>query len=49
MSEQLEQIGTPTNTDPEIRRWLPPFDVLVSAFALFGLAVVIRRRVREGH
>jgi len=49
MSEHLEQIVTPTVTDPEIARWLPPPLVLVSAFGLFGLAVVIRRRVREGH
>jgi len=48
MSEHLEQIGTPTETVPETARWLPPLPVLVFAFGLFGLAVVIRRRVREG-
>lgn len=49
MSEHLDEMVTPTDTEREIARWLPPLLVLVSGFALFGLPVMTRRRIREGH
>lgn len=47
MSGHLEEIVAQTETEPDIARWLPQLLLLVSAFALIGLAVVIRRHVSE--
>jgi hypothetical protein len=47
MSEHLEEIVTQTETKPELLRWLPQLLPFVSASVLIGLAVVIRRHVRE--
>lgn len=47
MSEHLEENVTPTETKPETSRWLPQLLLLVSALLLVGLAVVIRRHLRD--
>jgi hypothetical protein len=47
MSERLEGLVTPTEAESGIARSLPQLLLFVSAIVLLGLAVVIRRHVRE--